>query len=169
MPSATQPRWARARKRIAQDTSATFYGIIATLTAALPVRADQVTVEETLVGAMIVGLVGMANRCFMEALKQETELGRHLRWKEVPALLRDSALALLFPAVGATIIGLGALMGVTLESGLQTALYLGVLMAFISVFLSRLVLDQRTLPALRRASIWTTLTILLLAARKLAV
>jgi hypothetical protein len=168
MAASTRPsRLTAARKQIANDTSATFYGILATLTAALPVRADQLTVEDTVVGAMIVGLVGLANRWFMDALKLETELGRQVRLVDALALLRQSVAALLFPAIGAATIGLGSLAGVTLASGLEAAFYLGVLMAFISAFLSSFVLDQRILPALRRGSTWAALTILLLLVRRL--
>jgi hypothetical protein len=46
---------------------ATFYGILATLSAALPARADQLAVKETVLGAMIIGFVGLANRWFMDA------------------------------------------------------------------------------------------------------
>jgi hypothetical protein len=162
------PRLTAARKQIVNDTSATFYGILATLSAALPARADQLSVKETVVGAMIVGLIGFANRWFMDALKRETELGRHVAWDETPALLRQNLAALLFPAIGAATIGLGSLAGVTLASGLEAVLYLGVLMAFISVFLSSFVLDQQILPALRRGSAWAALTILLLLVRRLA-
>jgi hypothetical protein len=169
MPTTAEPvHLTGARRLIAQDTSATFYGILATLSAALAARADQFTVKEAVIGAMFIGLVGMTNRCFMEALKKETELGRHLAWEETPALLRQSALALLFPAVSAATIGLGSLFGMTLKAGLEAIYYLGVLMAFISVFLSSFVLDQRIFPALRRGSIWAALTILLLIARKFA-
>jgi hypothetical protein len=166
--STPPPRLTATRRQIVNDTSATFYGILATLSAALPARADQLTVREAVLGAMIVGLVGFANRWFMDALKRETELGRHIAWEEAPALLRQNIAALLFPAIGAAIIGLGTHVGVTLASGLEAVLYLGVLMAFISVFLSSFVLDQRILPALRRGSIWAALTILLLLVRRLA-
>jgi len=104
-------RWTAARKHIANDTSATFYGILATLSAALPLPADQLTVRETVLGAMFIGFVGLANRWFMDALKLETELGRHLTLKEAPALLRQSALALLFPVVGAGTIWVGVSYG----------------------------------------------------------
>jgi hypothetical protein len=161
------PRLSAARRRIANDTSATFYGILATLSAALPARPDQLTVRETVLGAMIIGLVGFANRWFMDALKLETGLGRHLALEETAALLRYSALALLFPAISAAIIGLGSVFGMTLASGLEAVFYVGVLMAFISVFVSSFVLDQRFLPALQRGGIWAALTILLLVARKL--
>ena len=159
-------RWTAARKHIANDTSATFYGILATLSAALPLPADQLTVTETVLGAMFIGLVGLANRWFMDALKLETELGRRLTLKEAPALLRQSALALLFPVVSAGTIGVGSLIGISLASGLDTVFYLGVLMAFVSVFLSSFVLDQRILPALRRGSMWAALTILILVVRR---
>ena len=119
-------------------------------------------------GAMIIGLVGLANRWFMDALKLETELGRHLASEETFALLRHSAFALLFPAISAATIGLGSVIGVTLASGLEAVFYLGVLMASISVFLSSFVLDQRFFPALRRGSTWAALTLLLLVVRKLA-
>jgi hypothetical protein len=64
---AEPPRLNAARKRIANDTSATFYGILATLSAALPVRADQLTVTQAILGAIVVGLVGLANGWFMDA------------------------------------------------------------------------------------------------------
>jgi hypothetical protein len=168
MPATIEPpRLTAARKQIANDTSATFYGILALLSAALPASADQLTVKEAVLGAMIIGLVGLANRWFMEALKLETQLGRHLALEEASALLRQSAMALLFPAVSAATIGLGSLIGVTLASGLEAVFYLGVLMATVSVFLSSFVLDQRFLHALQRGSIWAALTILLLVLRKL--
>jgi hypothetical protein len=167
MPATREPpRLTATRKRIANDTSATFYGILATLSAALPVRADEFTVTQAILGAMIVGFVGLANRWFTEALKLETQLGRHLALKEVSALLRESAPALLFPTVSAATIGLGSLTGVTLASGLDAIFDLGVLMAAVSVFLSSFVLNQRFFRALRRSSVWAALTILLLIARK---
>jgi hypothetical protein len=162
------PGLTAARKQIANDTSATFYGILATLSAALPARADQLTVTETVLGAMIVGLVGLANRWFMETLKLETQLGRHLALEEASELLRQSALALLFPVVSAATIGVGSLVGMTLAGGLEAIFYLGVLMATVSAFLSSFVLDQRLIPALRRGLVWTALTILLLVARHFA-
>jgi hypothetical protein len=52
MPATIEPpRLTAARKQIANDTSATFCGILATLSAALPARADQLTVKETVLGA----------------------------------------------------------------------------------------------------------------------
>jgi hypothetical protein len=168
MPAIDRPKLTAARKQIANDTPATFYGILATLSAALPARADQLTVKETVLGALIVGFVGLANRWFMDALKLETEVGRHLALEETLVLLRHSALALLFPAISAATIGLGSVIGLTLASGLEMISYLGVLMAIVSVFLSSFVLDQRFLPALWRGSIWAALTILLLIVRRLA-
>jgi hypothetical protein len=163
----TKQRLTAARKQIAIDTSATFYGILATLSAALPARADQLTVKETILGAIFIGLVGLANRWFMDVLKLETERGRHLAWNETFAVMRQGALAFLFPAISAVTIGLASVIGATLASGLQAVFYLGVLMAAISVFLSSFVLDLRILPALWRGSIWAALTILLLLVRGL--
>ena len=160
--------WSKQGQVMAQRVSAILYGVIAIMTVELSVRGGEFGHLETALGALLVGLAMTVTRIFVEVVKKETEIGAHLPLAKAGAIVMDSLLVMLFPAATALLILIAALTTESWATLIDSVLYLGIATVFATGFLSSYVLDRAMRPALTRALLWLVLSLVLLAAKKLA-
>jgi hypothetical protein len=160
--------WSKQCQVAAQRVSAILYGVIAIMTAELSVRGSEFGHLETALGALLIGVAMMVTRIFVEVVKKETEIGAHLPLAKAGAIVLDSLLVMVFPAVTAVLILLAAVTTEGWAALLDSILYLGTATVFATGFLSSYVLDGALRPAFTRALLWLVLSIALVAAKKLA-
>jgi hypothetical protein len=160
--------WSKQRQAAAQRVSAILYGVVAIITAELSVRAAEFSHVETALGAIVVGFAMMATRVFVEVVKKETEIGAHLPLRKAGAIVMDSLLVMLFPAVTALLIVLAALTTESWAALLDSVLYVGIVTVFATGFVSSYILDRALRPAVTRGLLWLVLCLALVAAKKLA-
>jgi hypothetical protein len=160
--------WSAQRRITAQRVAAILYGVIGIMTAELSVQEGEFGYAESVLGALLVGLAMMVTRIFIEVVKKETEIGAHLPLRKSGAIVRDSALVMLFPAVAALVVMIAALITAKWSLVLNLLLYLGMATVFVVGFLSSYVLDRAIWLALVRGAGWLLLSLVLVVAKKLA-
>jgi hypothetical protein len=164
---AVSPAWSKRRKSAANGVASVLYGVIAIMSAELGVQPGPFTPLEAAIGAVLVGLAMALTRLFVEIVKQETELGSHVRVWQALDILRTSMLAMLFPtAVGAWIL-IGSSLGVRRGFFVDWLPYISVLTVFSLGFASSYILGGQARPAFLRGSSWTLLSLVLFAAKQL--
>ena len=107
-------------------------------------------------------------RIFIELVKKETEIGAHLSIVKSGAIVRDSMLVMLFPAMTALLVVVAALTTAKWSILLDVLLYLSMATVFVVGFLSSYVLDREIRPALLRGVSWLLLSLVLVVAKNLA-
>ena len=107
-------------------------------------------------------------RIFIELVKKETETGAHLSIGKSGAIVRDSVLVMLFPAMTALMVVVAALITAKWSVLLDVLLYFGMATVFVVGFLSSHVLDREIRPALLRGVGWLLLSLVLVVAKNLA-
>ena len=157
--------WSVQRRLTAQRVAAILYGVISIMTAELSVQGGEFGYTETALGALLVGFAMTVTRIFIELVKKETENGAHLSIGKSGAIVRDSMLVMLFPAMTALLVVVAALITVKWSVLLDALLYLTV---FVVGFLSSYVLDREIRPALLRGVSWLLLSLVLVVAKNLA-
>jgi hypothetical protein len=155
------------RKRMADDIAAILSGVMAVVSAALPVEPGEVTVREAVIGALLVGVVAMITRILNDRTKKRTELGRRLRWNELGAILEVSAMVMVFPALTAAAVLLGLAGGLSWSARISLIFYLGIGTVFIAGFMSSYVVDSRFLAAGGQGFSWALLGVALTLIKKL--
>jgi hypothetical protein len=161
------PAWSKRRKAAANGVASVLYGVVAIMSAELGIQPGDLTPLQGAIGAVLVGLAMALTRLFVEVVKQETELGSHVRIWEGLDILRVSLLAMVFPtAVGAWIL-IGTLLGVRRGFFVEALPYVSELTVFTLGFGSSFVLDGRVKPAFLRAVSWALLSLVLFAAKQL--
>jgi hypothetical protein len=160
--------WSKQRQAKAQRVAAVLYGVVAIMTAELSVQPGQFGYAKAALGALVVGLAMTVTRIFVEVVKKDTEIGAHLPIHKAGAILRDSALVMLFPAATALLIVVAAMMTARWTVLLDVVLYVGMAAVFAIGFLSSYILDREVRPALLRGTIWLLLSIVLVGAKSLA-
>ena len=166
--AALSDNWSKQRQAAAQRVSAILYGVIGIMTAELSVRGNEFGFIETALGALLIGVAMTVTRIFAEVVKKETEIGAHLPLAKAGGIVVDSLLALLFPAVTAVLIVIAALTTENRTTLLDSVLYLAIATVFMTGFMSSYILDRALWPAFTRALLWLVLSLILLAAKKLA-
>jgi hypothetical protein len=160
--------WSKQRQASAQRVAAILYGVIAVMTAELSVGSGRFGYAETALGVLLVGFAMAVTRVFVEVVKKETEIGAHVPIRKAGAIIADSLLVLVFPAVTALLIVVAAVTTVQWRVLLDVVLYLSVAAVFAIGFLSSYILDRELRPALLRGLTWLLLSIILVAAKSLA-
>src|SRR5258708_5953312 len=135
--------WSVQRRITAQRVAAILYGVISIMTAELSLQGGEFGYAEAAVGALLVGLAMTVTRIFIELVKKETEIGAHLPIGKSGAIVRDSALVMLFPAMTALAVVVAALITAKWSVFLDLLLYLSMATVFVIGFLSSYVLDHR--------------------------
>ena len=107
-------------------------------------------------------------RIFIELVKKETEIGAHLSIGKSGAIVRDSMLVMLFPAMTALLVVVAALTTAKWSILLDVLLYLSMATVFVVGFLSSYVLDREIRPALLRGVGWLLLSLVLVVAKNVA-
>jgi hypothetical protein len=160
--------WSKQRQATAQRVAAVLYGVVAIMTAELSVQPGEFGYAEAALGALVVGLAMTVTRIFVEVVKKDTEIGAHLPIHKAGAIVRDSALVMLFPAATALLILVAAMVTARWTVLLDVILYVGMAAVFASGFVSSYVLDREIRPALERGTVWLLLSVVLLGAKSLA-
>jgi hypothetical protein len=160
--------WSAQRRTTAQRVAAMLYGVISIMTAELSVQSDEFGYAEAALGALLVGVAMTVTRFFIELVKKETEIGAHLPIGKSGAIMRDSVLVMLFPAMTALAVMVAASITAKWSVLLDALLYLSMATVFVIGFLSSYVLDREIRPALLRAVGWLLLSFVLVVAKKLA-
>ncbi len=160
------PAWSERRREIANRVAAALYGVVAILTAELAIEPGEVSFVEAAVGVLLVGLVMVLTRFFVDLVKKETELGSHIDLRNAGALLRASYYALAFPVLTAAVILIAAALGLRWRALIDLVAYLSIGAVFLLGFGSSYVLDDKPVPALLRAVTWTALGLVLFVAKK---
>jgi hypothetical protein len=168
MPTRSNEIWSKQRRITAQRVAGILYGVISIMTAELSVQAGEFGYAEAAFGALLVGFAMTVTRIFIELVKKETEIGAHLPIGKSGAIVRDSALVMLFPAMTALLIVIAGLSTIQWNMLLDVVLYLGMTTVFLIGFLSSHVLDREIRPALLRGIGWLLLSLVLVAAKNLA-
>ena len=106
-------------------------------------------------------------RIFVRVVTKEAEIGAHLPIAEAGAIVRDSILVMLFPAITALVIAAASLTATQSTVLLDIILYLGIAAVFTIGFSSSYILDREIRPALSRGGFWTLLSLILLGAKAL--
>jgi hypothetical protein len=161
-------RWSRQRRALAQRVAAVLYGVVAIMTAEIGVQASAFAYAEAAFGALLVGVAMTVTRFFIELVKKETEIGAHLPISKAGAIICDSLLVMLFPAMTALLIVVAGLTTSQWTMMLDVLLYFGMATVFVIGFLSSYVLDGEVRPAALRGAAWMLLSIVLAAAKTLA-
>jgi hypothetical protein len=156
------------RQVAAQRIAAILYGVIGIMTAELSLQVGEFGYAEAAFGALFVGLAMMTTRLLVEVVKKETEIGAHLPLHKAGEVLRDSVLVMLFPTVTAVMIVIAGATTARWEVLLDVTIYIGVATVFCAGFLSSYLLHHAIVPALARGSEWLLLSLLLLAAKRMA-
>jgi hypothetical protein len=162
------PPWSERRGARANLVASVLYGVIAIMTAELAVAPDEVSYDEGALGAVLIGLAMMLTRFFVDLVKKETELHAHLGLGKAGALLRASIPVLAFPVLLAAILFFAPRLGLRWSELIDLVLYLSIAAVFLLGFGSSYVLDGEAGPALLRGTVWTVLSLVLFAAKKLA-
>ena len=160
--------WSVQRRIAAQRVAAILYGVISIMTAELSVQGGEFGYAEVALGALLVGFAMTVTRIFIELVKKETEIGAHLSIGKSGAIVRDSVLVMLFPAMTALLVVVAALITAKWSILLDVLLYLSMATVFVVGFLSSYVLDREIRPALLRGVIWLLLSLVLVVAKNLA-
>jgi|GraSoiStandDraft_16_1057320.scaffolds.fasta_scaffold82708_3 hypothetical protein len=160
------PAWSERRRDITNRVAAALYGVIAILTAEPAIEPGEVSFVEAAVGVLLVGLVMVLTRFFVDLVKKETELGEHIGVSGAGALLRAASYAFAFPAPTAAVILIAAALGLRWRALIDLVAYLSIGAVFLLGFGSSYVLDDKPVPALLRAVTWTALGRVLFAAKK---
>ena len=163
---AAPPAWSERRREIANRVAVALYGVIAILTVELAIEPGEVSFVEAAVGVLLVGLVMVLTRFFVDLVKKETEVGSHIGLRDAGPLLRASSYALAFPALTAAIILIAAALGMRWRSLIDLVAYLSIGAVFLLGFGSSYVLDGMPMRALLRGTAWTALGLMLFAAKK---
>jgi hypothetical protein len=162
------PAWSEQRGENANLVACVLYGVIAIMTAELAVEPDKVSYDEAALGALLIGLAMMFTRFFVDLVKKETELHAHLGLRRTGALLRASLPVLGFPALVAAMLFVAPRLGLRWDALIDLVLYLSVAAVFVLGFGSSYLLDGKASTALLRGAVWTLLSLVLFAAKKLA-
>ena len=160
--------WSVQRRLTAQRVAAILYGVISIMTAELSVQGGEFGYTETALGALLVGFAMTVTRIFIELVKKETEIGTHLSIRKSGAIVRDSVLVMLFPAMTALLVVVAGLITAKWSILLDVLLYLSMATVFVVGFLSSYVLDREIRPALLRGVSWLLLSLVLVVAKNLA-
>ena len=142
---------------MAPRIASVLYGVIAIMTADLIVEPDKLKYAESTT----------ITRIFVRVVTKEAEIGAHLRMKEYSAIVFDSLLVMLFPVITASLIVVAALVSTQWVFLLEIILYLCVSSVFVISFLSSYILDRDVLLALSRGVVWVSMTLVLMAVKKL--
>jgi hypothetical protein len=156
------------RKRMADYIAAILSGVMAVVSAALPIQPGEVSVTEAVVGALFVGFVAMMTRFLNDRTKKRTELGRLLGWDELGDILEVSAMVLVFPALTAIAVLLGLAGGLSWSARISSIFYLGIGTVFIAGFMSSYIVEARFLAAGSQGLSWAALGVALTLVKKLA-
>jgi hypothetical protein len=160
--------WSRRRRIAAQNVASILYGVITIMTADLAVKSGKFGYIETGLGALIIGLTMTTTRLFVKVVAKETEVGAHLSIAEFAAITRESLWVMLFPAISVSLIIVGALATTEWQVLLDDILYVGMATVFVIGFLSSYILNREFWPALRRASAWLLLSVVIVVAKSFA-
>jgi hypothetical protein len=106
-------------------------------------------------------------RIFVRVVTKEAEIGAHLPMKEYGAIVSDSLLVMLFPVITALLIVVAAFASTRWVFLLEIILYLSVAGVFVISFLSSYILDRDIRLALSRGIVWVSMTLVLVAVKKL--
>ncbi|SRR5260370_19917664 len=162
------PAWSERRAERANLVACVLYGVIAIMTAELAVEPDKVSHDEAALGALLIGLAMMLTRFLVDLVKKETELHAHVGLRGAGALLRACLPVLAFPVLVAAILFVAGKLGLNWRALIDLVLYLSIAAVFLLGFGSSYVLDGKARPALLRGTVWTLLSLMLFAAKKLA-
>jgi hypothetical protein len=157
-----------SRKRMADDTAAIMYGVMAVTSAALSVQPGEISVTEAVLGALFVGFIAMMTRLLTDRTKKKTELGRRLRWEELRGVLEVASMVLVFPALTAILVLIGVAEGLSWSARISSVFYLGIATVFVAGFISSFVLEAQFLAAGGQGLSWAGLVIMLTIVKKLA-
>jgi hypothetical protein len=159
--------WSEQRRVMAPRIASVLYGVIAIMTADLIVEPDRLKYAESTWGVLLIGLAMTITRIFVRVVTKEAEIGAHLRMKEYGAIVRDSLLVMLFPVITASLIVVAALASTQWVFLLEIILYLSIAGVFVISFLSSYILDRDIWLALSRGVVWVSMTLVLVAVKKL--
>jgi hypothetical protein len=159
--------WSEQRRVMAPRIASVLYGVIAIMTVDLVVEPDRLKYAESTWGVLLIGLAMTVTRIFIRVVTREAEIGAHLRMDEYGAIVRDSLLVMLFPVITALLIVVAALTTTQWVFLLEIILYLCVGAVFVISFLSSYILDRDIRLALSRGIVWVSLTLVLVAVKKL--
>jgi hypothetical protein len=118
--------WSGHRRIMAQRVAAILYGVIAIMSADLVLQPDKFRYAEGAAGAVLIGCVMTLTRIFVRVVTKEAEIGAHLPIAEAGAIVRDSILVMLFPAITALVIAVASLTATQSTVLLDIILYLGI-------------------------------------------
>jgi hypothetical protein len=156
------------RRITAQRVAAVLYGVIAIMTAELAVQPNEFGYTEIALGALLTGFAMTMTRIFVEVVKKETEIGAHLPIGKAGAIIRDSLLVMVFPAMTTLLIVVAALTTAQWTVLLDVVLYLSLATVFVIGFLSSYLLGRGIRQALLRGTGWLLLSLVLVVAKYLA-
>ena len=160
--------WSKQRRIIAPRIASVLYGVIAIMTVDLAVQPDRLAYAEAASGVLLIGLAMTMTRIFVRVVTKEAEIGAHLAMREFGAIGSDSLLVMLFPIITALLIVAAALVTARWVVLLDVILYFGMAAVFVIGFSSSYILDREIRPALSRGVVWLLLTLVIVAAKKLA-
>lgn len=153
---------------MAPRIASVLYGVIAIMTVDLAAQPERLRYAEGISGVLLVGLAMTITRIFVRVVTREAEIGAHLPIGELGATVRDSLLVMLFPVLTALLILVAALSTARWTLLLDLILYFGMAAVFVIGFSSSYILDRDIRPALSRGAVWLVFTLVLVAAKKLA-
>lgn len=137
------------------------------MTVDVAVQPDRLKYSDAVLGVLLIGFAMTLTRFFVRFITKEAEIGAHLPMKESGALVRESMLVMLFPAITTLLILLGAWTTTRWLILLDIILYFGVVAVFVIGFSSSYVLDRDIRLGLTRGFVWSTMALVLVAVKKL--
>ena len=159
--------WSQQRGTAARHIASVLYGVVAIMTADIVAQPDRLTYHGAVLIVFLIGFAMATTHLFVHVVTKETERRAHLAAGEFAGLVRDSAWVLLFPAITAGLIVIGALVALEWKALLEDILYVGMATIFMTGFWSSYILDRNLRLALRRAIVWLLLSAVLTAAKSL--
>lgn len=161
--------WSDRRRTMAPRIASVLYGVIAVMTVDLAVEPNQPDLDfaEIAIYVLLVGLVMTATRIFVKVITRESEIGKHLSFRDSVAIAADGFLVMTFPVVTAAIVVVAALATARWVVLLDSILYFALAAVFVVGFLSSYVIERNIRFGVTRGVAWVLLALVLVGLKKM--
>jgi hypothetical protein len=164
-----QNRWGPVRAAssgaVSYGAAMIMFGVIATMTAALPVDPNKVTVAAMAGGALTVGALVTIGSIAIEMLMIFLKDGVSSHYDEIKRIAIFHAFILTYPLFVAVVLLGGFFIGISPTQLFRTLFFGGGAAAFLSGVTSRYMIDRRRGPAIQRGCLWLGLGLILILAK----
>jgi hypothetical protein len=161
----SSPVRAASKGAVSHGAAMIMFGVIATMTAALPVDPNKVSVAAMARGAVTVGALVTIGSIAIEMLRNLLEDGVLPHSSAIEKIAIFHSFILTYPFVAAVVLLGGSFVGISSIQLFWALFFGGGAAAFLSGVTSRYMLDRRKGPAVLRGCLWLGLGLILILAK----